>query len=677
MALQNIFTAVCNMTVTGSIVIGCVLLARLALAKAPRVFSWALWLVVIFRLLCPVSVPGPASVLELVDVPRTPSGTVEYLEMPVQAPLETILAGPEQSADPVPDSVRTKAPTDWNLLGTYVWSMGVFLLLAYGILSYVHLKRKLRESVPVGEGIREADGIASPFVLGLLRPTIYLPADLKAEERGYILLHEQLHLRHGDHIVKALFWLAVCLHWFNPLVWLAFVLCGRDMELRCDEAVLKSLGPQVRSDYAQSLLDLATGRHFVPAPLAFGEGDTGKRVKHVLKWKRGRLWIAIPAAVLCAAVLVLTACNPAEKDTPFGHSYRAEWVEAPADTTISADTLFTLTSDQVLFVREINENQYRGAFVRAKASEVPYAYRPTDLRRAWRIQGDSWWLTEQEDGTVCLIDESRDIRYRLARTDLLGVSIRQPGIESDVEPVWYRSGVWSWLPEEMSVTLVNEGARIILMPEQEVDMILVSEEYYDRILYEETQITTTDYFLEPDENGEFLLDISRRSSEDDDYAIYRVTVGEENYVFRLAFPEIPNETSVSSEVLNQVSTVAWTGAGAKILLEIPGTWEYDLVPAEPDGYAGGIIFWPRGREEGKLRFEYYPNGFGVCGTGLESTVMTVAGRTVSAGTYDKENLWTFLSFGDDFAVWGENHESWWAEYGDEAMEILNSAQFDK
>ena len=667
MALQNIFTAVCNMTVTGSIVILCVLAARLALAKAPKVFSWALWLVVLFRLLCPVSVPGPASVLELVDPPRSTSGTMEYLEPPVQAPAQTVT--PTQgTAQPGP----AEQPVDWGRIGTWIWAGGAGALLAYGIISYVNLKQKLRESVPLGKGIRETDRIASPFVLGR---TIYLPAGLKTEERGYILLHEQLHLRHGDHIVKGLFWLAACIHWFNPLVWLGFFLCSRDMELRCDEAVLKHLGPQVRSGYAQSLLDLATGRRFVPAPLAFGEGDTGKRVRFVLKWKKAKLWIAVPAAVLCAVVLMLTACDPAEKDTPFGHSYRTQEVEAPVNAAVSGDILFTLTSDHMLFIREANQTQLRYAFMKADPSELPAAYRSADLRRVWRIAEDSWWLTEQEDGALCLIDESRDIRYHLARTDLLGVSIRQPGIEAYVEPVWYRSGVWERLPEEMSVTLVNEGAQIVLMPEFETDRLLVSEEYYQRD-GQRADTTTTDYVLEPDRNGDFILEVARRGTAGDDFAVYRVTVGEDTYIFQLSFPAVPGETSVSSSELGRVETVCWAEGSGKLALELPGNWEYDITSLAENDYAAGITFWPRGREEGKLRFEYYPQGFGVCGTGLETTAATVAGRNASLGTYDGEPLWTFISFGQDFAVWGEGHEHWWAEYGDQAMEILNSAEFD-
>ena len=673
MELQNIFTAVCNMTVTGSIVILCVLAARLALAKAPKVFSWMLWLVVLLRLLCPVSVPGPASVLELVDPPRSTSGTMEYLEPPVQAPAQTVT--PTQgTAHPGP----AEQPIDWSKIGTYVWAGGAGALLAYGIVSYVNLKRKLRESVPLGKGIRETDRIASPFVLGR---TIYLPAGLKTEERGYILLHEQLHLRHGDHIVKALFWLAVCLHWFNPLVWLGFFLCSRDMELRCDESVLKHLGPQVRSGYAQSLLDLATGRRFVPAPLAFGEGDTGKRVRFVLKWKKAKLWIAVPAAVLCAVVLVLTACDPAEGiDTPFGHSYRVVGIIS-SDPIEETPDLFTLTSDTALIVRQDGQTVMYGALKKVAAGTPLPVTMPegtqsmlSPIESAWKTDDDGWWLFQKEDGELRLWREGEYL-LKLERTDLLGVSIKQPGIEAYVEPVWYRSGVWERLPEEMSVTLVNEGAQIVLMPEFETDRLLVSEEYYERD-GQRADTTTTDYVLEPDRNGDFILEVARRGTAGDDFAVYRVTVGEDTYIFQLSFPAVPGETSVSSSELGRVETVCWAEGGAKLALELPGNWEYDITSLAENDYAAGITFWPRGREEGKLRFEYYPQGFGVCGTGLETTDAIVAGRNASLGTYDGEPLWTFISFGQDFAVWGEGHEHWWAEYGEQAMEILNSAEFD-
>ena len=695
MDLQNIFTSVINMTVTGSLVILCVLAARLVLKKAPRVLSWALWLVVLLRLLCPVSVSGPVSVLSLVDAPMAETGTAEFVELPVRAPLETIQAEPEQiGAGTVVETViaPTEAPIDWNFLGSRVWVAVAAALLGYGIISYVNLKRKLRESVPLGRGVRESDAIAAPFVLGR---TIYLPTGLREEERRYILLHEQLHLRHGDHILKPLFWLAVCIHWFNPLVWLAFFLCGRDMELRCDEAVLKKLGPRVRSDYAQSLLDLAMGRRFAPAPLAFGEGSTGKRVKFVLKWKKTRVWTAVFGAVFCAAVLLLTACDPAQAPAvssgPFGHSYKATMVVTSTqhDAPVVQNQLFTLTSDMALFLRNNGKTAMEGSFKQledlpdtcaACVNQEEWERLKEGSVNAWEcIQAgtDNYLLIEMMDGTLYLIQG--DQRYQLERTDLLGVTIRQPGMESYIEPIWYASGSQPWTPEEKSVTPVDGSAKIILTPEPDVEKILVSEEYYERQPDGETTITVSDHFLEPGITGEFSLEVSRRGSAGDDYAVYRVTVGDDSYLFSLSFPAVPGETSISVGMVEEIREVRYFWNGAYIILPIPESWDYAITlpdAGELDaGVAGGISFWPRGREEGKVFFGHYPEPFGVCGTGLESTEMVLAGRKATVGTYDGRALWDFIGFSEDFAVWGQGHESWWNEYGETAMAVLDSAQF--
>ena len=684
MDLQNIFTMVINMTVTASIVILCVLAARLVLKKAPRVLSCALWLVVLLRLLCPVSVSGPVSVLGLVDAPMAASGMAEFVELPVRSPTETIRVDPDAlTAGQATELVPVPAPIDWNFYGSRVWLAVTALLLGYGILSYVNLKRKLRESVPIGKGVRECDGIASPFVLGR---TIYLPAGLRPEERGYILLHEQLHIRHGDPVVKTLFWLAVCIHWFNPLVWLAFFLCGRDMELRCDEAVLKQLGSQVQSDYAQSLLDLAMGRRFAPAPLAFGEGDTGKRVRFVLGWKRSRAWMAAFGAVFCAAVLLLTACDPAKaEDSPFGHSYQAVSSYASvSDFSFPLNTYYTLTSDMGLFIRG-EKTELVGFFQEVPANadslkDFPESFRRL-IRRCWQIEGSGWWLMEHKNGDLQLHDLTQSVVHTLARTDLLGVTIRQPGIEAYVEPIWYHSDMWNWPIEALVSVPVNGDAEIILMPEQEVDVILVSEEYHKHV--SSGSVSVSDYCLEPDENGEFSLNVSRRGTNGDDFAIYRVTVGEEHYVFRLDFPAMPGETYIPQEWWRdgESQEVRYEEHGAFITLQLPEGWSYAVTSIDDEsldaGIAGGITFWPLGREEGKLFFGFYPDRFAVCGTGLETAELVLAGQTATVGTYDDRPLWDFISFGEYFAVWGQNHEAWWSEYGNTAMEILNTAQFGK
>ncbi len=319
---------VLNMTLTASIVIAFVLLARLALRRAPRICSYALWLVVLFRLLCPVSLTADISLMGLLDTPVTevtartsaaayvPRDVVHNPEPSVTLPVpgvgeaitEALPQGEEQTvADPL------EAPM---AIATILWLTGTAAMVIYGVVSLLRLRRRLVGAVPLEKGVYLADHISTPFVLGLVRPKIYLPSALPEGERSYILLHERHHIRRLDHVVKLLAFLALCVHWFNPLVWLMFVLLGRDMEMSCDEAVMKKLGEAVRADYSASLLRLATGRKIIAgAPLAFGEGDTRDRVKNVLRWKEPKLWLVILSAAVVVVFAVVCGTNADNKST--------------------------------------------------------------------------------------------------------------------------------------------------------------------------------------------------------------------------------------------------------------------------------------------------------------------------------------------------------------------------
>lgn len=312
-----------NMSVTAGIVILFVLLARLLLRRAPKVFSYALWSVVLFRLLCPVSLSAGFSLLGLVDMPTraaTPhTTTVEYAppdivhaeDPQVQFPVEPVRTavnevlpkGEEQTtADPL------EAPT---AIATWLWLLGILAMAAYSVASYLKIRRRLVGAVPLRDNIYLADHIPTPFVMGLFRPRIYLPSALSGREQAYIIRHEQHHIRRGDHIVKVLSFAALCIHWFNPLVWAAFFLSGKDMEMSCDEAVVHALGEQIRADYSTSLLRLATGRRRIAGmPLAFGEGDTKSRIRNLVNWKTPKRWAVLLAAVVCIAVAGACAANP-------------------------------------------------------------------------------------------------------------------------------------------------------------------------------------------------------------------------------------------------------------------------------------------------------------------------------------------------------------------------------
>ena len=269
--VNRVFPAVLNMSLTASVVIVFVLLARLLLRRAPRIISYALWAVVLFRLLCPVSLSAGFSLLNLVDAPAetaTPhTSVVEYIpretvQRPAvpAAPITGTVTAPAESAAPADPPAAQRRSLDLGTAAALVWAAGIVAMVVHSAVNYRRLRRRLVGAVPLAGNIYLADRIGSPFVMGLLRPRIYLPSALPAGEQDYILRHEQHHIRRLDPLVKAVAFGALCIHWFNPLVWLAFFLASRDMEMSCDEAVMNKLGEDVRADYSASLLRLATGR---------------------------------------------------------------------------------------------------------------------------------------------------------------------------------------------------------------------------------------------------------------------------------------------------------------------------------------------------------------------------------------------------------------------------------
>ena len=319
------FEKVLNMSLTGSVVIGVVLLARLLLKRAPKIYAYALWAAVLFRLLCPLSITAGLSVLKPLPVTTTEGlGTVTY--RPVQTVIQTADFTPSDvsQVDAQPEKAKT-APTPMEIAAG-VWLAGGVLMAAYSLAQYLALRRRLREAAPYQGEIYLADNLSTPFVMGVIAPKIYLPSDTPDAERRFIIAHERRHVRRGDPLWKLLGYGALCVHWFNPLVWLAFLLGGKDMEMSCDEAVINRLGEDIRADYSQALLRLATHKRLIAGmPLAFGEGDTRGRVRNMARWKRPKVWVSGICAVLCLVVLAACALNPRKTDsTPMGAIVTAE-----------------------------------------------------------------------------------------------------------------------------------------------------------------------------------------------------------------------------------------------------------------------------------------------------------------------------------------------------------------
>ena len=312
-----IFSQILNMSMTGSVVILLVMLSRLILKRTPKIFSYALWSVVLFRLLCPVAFTAPVSVLNAfepeVQGASESTSVVYFLPAEVrQASDFTFVPAENQSGT---DSVQTgeseHTHLDLMMVASYVWIVGSGIMILYSVIQYIRLRLKLVGAMAYRGNVYRADYIDTPFVMGIFSPKIYLPSDVPMNERKYIIAHERHHIRRCDHIIKLLAYFALCIHWFNPLVWAAFILAGKDMEMSCDEAVIRKMGSQIRADYSASLLRLATHKKIIAGmPLAFGEGDTKGRVMNMAKWKKPRLWVSIICLLLCTTILVACAVNP-------------------------------------------------------------------------------------------------------------------------------------------------------------------------------------------------------------------------------------------------------------------------------------------------------------------------------------------------------------------------------
>ena len=317
--LEQLFKQILEMSLTASYVILIILLARFPLRKAPKAFSYALWSVALFRLLCPWSFASSWSFLALGE--KTLKGLRQSLDSAFPgggenagwagdldsadlSQVTTFPASASEYASPSPELfssfwqsfVQFLSQTLSQPLGQQAFTvsglsilslMGVAVIFGYSLLKLAQLKTQLKGARWERDNIYLTHTLPTPIVLGVVRPKIYLPAFLSSKEKEYILLHEQTHIKRFDHVIRYVSFVALCLHWFNPLVWVAFFLSGKDMEMACDEKVIKTLGNGVKKDYTTSLLSLAAGRRVLNGtPLAFGEGDTEGRIKHVLNYKK-------------------------------------------------------------------------------------------------------------------------------------------------------------------------------------------------------------------------------------------------------------------------------------------------------------------------------------------------------------------------------------------------------
>lgn len=308
------FIQILNMSLGAAWAALLVMAGRLLLRRAPKVFSYALWSVVLFRLVCPVSF---TSIFSLMPRPQTIPQDIVYAARPeIQSGFTFFDQAVNRSLPPAAPAASINPVQLWLEIGNLVWQAGALLMFLYCVLSYLRFCRKLREATLREGNIWESDRIPTAFVLGFFRPRIYLPLGLGEEEREYILCHEETHIRRMDHLVKPLALLLLCVHWFNPVLWLAYFLMCRDMEMSCDESVMEKLGSGIRKGYSSSLLAVSARQSGLTSPLAFGENDVKTRIRNILRYKKPAFWVLMAALALGVILAFCLLANPAEQWIP-------------------------------------------------------------------------------------------------------------------------------------------------------------------------------------------------------------------------------------------------------------------------------------------------------------------------------------------------------------------------
>lgn len=367
-----------NMTLTGSVAILCVLILRLILKKVPKNLTFLLWTVVLFRLICPVSFSLPVSLYSVFETDIRQEAVIEYI------PTDIVHTPYPKVNLPLPDAVNDAVNEElpYGLQQTagdpleapaavfsFLWLNGAALLLLWNLAAYVILLIRLRKSVKTGKGIYESDLLDTAIVTGLVFPRIHLPAGLDVETRQCVLTHEKQHIRRGDPWFKFLFFVALCIHWYNPLVWIAFRMAVRDMEMACDEGVLRKLGEESRQLYASALLNVAAGRKINPVyPIAFGESDIRTRIRNVLSFGKTAKWIAVTAAVLVLAVTVVLAANPVKKPDVYEASYKVAGTLNYQDMTDYEPYRVTVTENELIVSDDGKTQLFSGQLVERRLS---------------------------------------------------------------------------------------------------------------------------------------------------------------------------------------------------------------------------------------------------------------------------------------------------------------------
>lgn len=390
--MDDVFLKLVNLSISASWLILAVLVLRVVLKKAPKWVMPLLWGVVALRLVCLFSIESALSLIPSAET--IPSEIVTETREPVlyeQATLDIVTNPTLPSAAEVPVGVsRQQAQVDFNIYSV-LWLAGMAALLVHALVSAGKLKRKLATAILLRDNIYESEFVDSPFVFGVVKPNIYLPMHMDEGTAAYVIAHEHAHLARRDHWWKVLGYLVLALHWFNPLVWVAYILFCRDIELACDEKVVKGLDGAARADYSQALLSCAAPKRAVAAcPLAFGEGNIKTRVKSALHYKKPAFWVAV-AAVL--AVVIMAVCF---LTNPRSERGSLVWAQKLNAADVASIELYVPAEGEARQYKKLDTEEMAQAVELINSSRGTYIEKPETVYAGLPV----WFLLTMDDGTV-------------------------------------------------------------------------------------------------------------------------------------------------------------------------------------------------------------------------------------------------------------------------------------
>ena len=310
--MNELFLKIINMSISASWLVLAVLILRFVLKKAPKWINVLLWGIVAIRLICPFSFESTLSLIPSAETIPLNIG------MDTTPTINSGISAINNAVNPIISQSNTPmAGASVNLLQItigiyeYIWIFGMIALALYTAISYWRLHRKVDTAVRYKDNIFQSENVSSPFVFGIIKPRIYLPFKMNGQDLEHVVAHEHAHIRRKDHWWKPFGFLLLTIHWFNPLMWMAYVLLCRDIELACDEKVIKELGNEQRGDYTQALVACSINRRMIAAcPLAFGEVSVKERVKSVMNYKKPAFWVIIISVIVCVGVAVCFLTNP-------------------------------------------------------------------------------------------------------------------------------------------------------------------------------------------------------------------------------------------------------------------------------------------------------------------------------------------------------------------------------